>query len=55
MSASTLIQCACEHCHCSFERSQGFSYEGKLYCSEACATHNHEHPSDCCIQSQCCQ
>ncbi len=55
MSASTLVRCACEHCNCSFESSQGYRYEGQLYCSQACATHDHAHPSPCCVASHCCQ
>ncbi len=55
MSAVTLVRCACEHCNCNFESSQGYRYEGQLYCSQACATHDHAHPSPCCLASHCCQ
>ncbi len=55
MSATTLVRCACDHCNCSFESSQGYRYEGQLYCSKACATHDHAHPSPCCVASHCCQ
>ncbi len=34
MSATTLVRCACNHCNCSFESSQGYRYEGQLYCSK---------------------
>ncbi|MDX2272032.1 MAG: conjugal transfer protein TrbI [Cyanobacteriota bacterium] len=55
MSATAeLVRCACDHCQCSFDSSQGFSFAGQLFCSEACATHDHDHPSVCCVTSDCC-
>ncbi|MEN9206187.1 MAG: metallothionein [Thermostichales cyanobacterium BF4_bins_65] len=55
MTTTTLVRCACDHCRCEFQPSQGYHYQGSLYCSEACATHDHQHPSDCCQAQGCCQ
>ncbi|NJL99866.1 MAG: metallothionein [Synechococcaceae cyanobacterium SM2_3_2] len=55
LTAERPVACACDHCNCQFEPSTGHAHEGNLYCSEACATHDHHHPSDCCVASHCCQ
>ncbi|MEO1132167.1 MAG: metallothionein [Cyanobacteria bacterium J06639_1] len=54
MATAQLVRCACDRCSCEFDSDKGFTYEGQLYCSEACATHNHSQPSECCQQSGCC-
>ncbi|NJK72578.1 MAG: hypothetical protein HC926_04635 [Synechococcaceae cyanobacterium SM2_3_60] len=54
MATATLVRCACEHCTCTFSDDQGFTLNGQLFCSEACATHDHAHPSACCQDSGCC-
>lgn len=55
MATAQLIRCACGHCSCSFDADKGYLYEGKVYCSEACAIHDHAHPSECCSGADCCQ
>lgn len=54
MTTATLTRCACEHCHCEVSEATGYLYEGQLYCSQACATHDHQHPSACCQDHGCC-
>ncbi|WP_218080504.1 hypothetical protein [Anthocerotibacter panamensis] len=48
------VHCACEHCKCTVAPGQGFLKDNLLYCCEACAAHDHDHPGTCCIEHACC-
>ncbi|WP_287127369.1 metallothionein [Candidatus Cyanaurora vandensis] len=51
---ATALKCACPHCNCTVQPEAGYLLDGVRYCSPACATHDHEHPTPCCVANTCC-